>query len=945
MFSNGKVFFYLRPPLIDGILCKIQVIVKGISVTRLRVTKRSIVCVCLFFLFFSVISQESGRIKVGFTNSSAFLFENEGTYYGYAYEYLIEIAKYTGWHYEFVKGTRNECLDRLASGEIDIFPGIKRTESIADDVLVPSRSIGSWPLMLYSHSESTSFSQFNDFSQMDNLVIGIARGCEGTEILMNKSKEAGTTPLLKEYPNPSTLKLALVKKEVDLIFYSSIHFDPEVRCIASFAPEDYYIGVTRKNPTLAKKLQSAIEEIQSKNPYYNSDLHRKYYSGIHSSVHELTTTEKEFIRNSSHIKVSISSVYPPIDAADSIHGSSILMSILDLISIKTGLRFTYIISTNNAASTMNLTEGKAQVMAAVFNDFSWAEANNIYVTLPVLPIHLYEIHNKNRKPEEAPESYALTKDYFDSGVVAQTGNILVLPNLYECLKAVEKGKIDKTYTNLYALLYYSQQNGFTNLSYDGSNAVMRELCLGVAKNADRRILSIINKGISLITEEELQQVIYNNTILYSKKISLRNYIRNSTLEFTLFIILTLCILTAIIFLIILNHLRRQKNLALEKANHAKTEFLSRMSHEIRTPLTAIVGLTEMAQTKKSDEKKIGEYLDKIDISSKHLLQLINDVLDMSKINEGTLYLKKALFSLSTLLKTLYVVYQPVAEQNKIILTIQKPSTIPDSYFGDSLRIKEVLINLISNAIKYNKKEGVVTLAIEQIPTTDKKENVTLRFTVSDTGIGIHKKVLDTLFEPFERDEIADIRQITGSGLGLAICKKMLELMDSTINVSSVPGIGSSFWFDLKLTACDEDTFLNEKYGEKSLCSLEGRRLLIAEDNDMNAEIIEQLIRSLQPSDYVRVMNGKECVSVFEKSPEHYYDTIIMDIRMPIMDGYKATQHIRALNRADAKKVYIIALSANAYVEDIEMSLEAGMNAHCSKPIDKQELQIALMGGA
>lgn len=657
----------------------------------------------------------------------------------------------------------------------------------------------------------------------------------------------------------------------------------------------------------------------------------------------LSIDEQKYIAQNTFITVVITANYPPIDAADTLHGSSIMMSLLDLITEKTGLHFAYKIVPSFDVSTEYVSNNKAQIVAGIYNDPSWANGKNLIITKPILPLYFYEVFNEKLNSDSSQMSYVHTKEHPDFDDILLTSDQTdVLPSLYECLKAIDKGKFNKTYVNLYTLQYISHQNGFTNLSYNSSSVIYKELCLGISKNTDARLASILNKGISLIKENEKQEVIYKNTIFCSRNASFANFIKTSTLEFTLIFILFIIIFIAVVFLIILNHIRHKKNRALALAVKAKSDFLSRMSHEMRTPLTAIIGLTEIATKQDQEGESINSYLEKIDISSRHLLQIINDILDMTKISEGKMTLRKATFSLDDLLKAIYTVYQPFALKNNILLTIQKEASIPDTFVGDALRIKEILINLISNAIKYNKKEGVVTLAIKSIEKETVENGQTLRFTITDSGSGIHKTTLDKIFEPFERDALADINQIKGSGLGLPLTKKMIELMGSTIQVNSIPGIGSTFWFDLELPFGYISEKIIKEDKAKIKFSLQGRNILIAEDNDLNAEIIEQIILQMNPHEVVVTKNGKECCKIFEKSKEHYYDTIIMDIRMPVMDGYKATKMIRSMKRSDAKTVRIIALSANAYIEDKKQSLESGMNAHCAKPINKTELENALM---
>lgn len=440
-------------------------------------------------------------------------------------------------------------------------------------------------------------------------------------------------------------------------------------------------------------------------------------------------------------------------------------------------------------------------------------------------------------------------------------------------------------------------------------------------------------------------LIEQNEGIQEKNTGLQAYIKNYPLEtsFVFFLLIGLITISSVLF--VLAKVHKNKNLALEQADKAKTDFLARMSHEIRTPLHAIIGLNALARDKIEQNAEIDVaalYLKKIDISAHHLLDLVNNILDYSKISEGQMKIKKSTFSLNSLFSSLYDLYFIEARNKNITFSIQNTIKSTDSFIGDALLLREVLSNLLSNAIKFNKPQGVVTLSTELIDPDEQKDHkkILIRFTVSDTGVGMHRKMIEKIFVPFERDEVWDVRQVRGTGLGLPLAKNIVSLLEGNLNVKSTPGIGSTFWFDIPLHLSIEK--ITQKKGLDYTLNLEQKNVLIAEDDEISAEIIEQILMSFSANSIDKTKNGKECVKAFEKSAVGHYDFIIMDIRMPVMDGYAATKIIRQLNRPDAKQVKIIALSANAFQEDKEESASVGIDYHCAKPLNNEEFVEALL---
>lgn len=386
----------------------------------------------------------------------------------------------------------------------------------------------------------------------------------------------------------------------------------------------------------------------------------------------------------------------------------------------------------------------------------------------------------------------------------------------------------------------------------------------------------------------------------------------------------------------------EKALALaEEANRAKSDFLSAMSHDIRTPMNAIMGMTALATAHQNDAARVADYLQKISISCKHLLSLINDVLDMSQIERAQVTLNHVCIALPALIDQLSVMIAPQAKAARLKLNIDIQDVRHQDFYGDSLRINQVLINLLSNAVKFTPSGGHVDFIVTEIPALKSPDHVRYRFTVRDTGIGIPEAFLSQIFSPFSRDDSA--LRIEGTGLGLSIARGLVELMQGAISVQSQPGQGSVFVVELEfdMMRTTDDAPPETQCGvENTSNTLAGRCFLVAEDNEINAEILHELLM-VQGAHCVLTADGAQAVNAFTESLPGTYDAILMDIQMPNMNGYEAARAIRALKRPDADQIPIIALTANAFARDIRAAKAAGMTAHVAKPIDMEVLGTVL----
>ena len=377
----------------------------------------------------------------------------------------------------------------------------------------------------------------------------------------------------------------------------------------------------------------------------------------------------------------------------------------------------------------------------------------------------------------------------------------------------------------------------------------------------------------------------------------------------------------------------------EAANEAKTEFLQRMSHDIRTPINGICGFVNMADHYADDIKKQTEYRTKVKEASNLLLELVNDVLDMSKLESGEIVLEEIPFNLSSIFKEVFVVIEQMASEQNIQIEWEKKEIIHRDFIGSPGYVKRVMMNILSNAVKYNRENGHIYISCMEIPSKQ-PEMTTMEFVCRDTGIGMTEEFQKCVFEPFAQEHTGSRTKFAGTGLGMSIAKNLVEKMGGSISFESKEGAGTTFVIQVPFKI-DPDADKREEQRDVSEKSIKGLHILLAEDNELNMEIAEFVLQNVG-ADVTKAWNGQEAVELFRKSEPGGFDTILMDIMMPVMNGYEATKMIRSLDREDAKTIPIIAMTANAFEEDKKMALASGMNDHVAKPIDMNVLLPTIM---
>ena len=936
----------------------------GTSETMQTLMRKSVCALLSLLLLLSVVlpvkaAAETAPVKVVRVGSfeDTFNYVNEkGARKGYGYELLQTLSGYTGWQVEYVTCDWSDCFEKLENGEIDIMGAISYTEDRAEKMLFSDEPMGEEKYYLYADLSRADISA-SDYKTLNGKKVGVLMGTEPEVMLTEWEEKYGLKTEHVNVSNNEDAKQKLANHEIDCFvsLEESFWADLGISTITRVGKSGIYYALNKNRSDLKEELDNAMRALDEAAPFYTADLYKRYFSLDYIPI--LTGEEKAWLKEHGAIKMGFLTSDSGVSTFDPATGefTGVITDYIQFAADCLGnqeLEFQLVGYDSKEAELDALKSGEIDMIFHFDQSPNLAEEYHFACTNTTWTSNLMAVTNQQHFNENnvnriaVPQNKLSLKKYL--AFYYPQWEIVDCDTQEDAARLVKDGQADYFVTGISSENKYSKKYSFYSVPL--LNPV--KSCFAV-NSGNRSLLSILNKTIKAMPVNMLAGALamYKSS---ARKVTLSDFIKDNFFK----VMLISSIAVAVVLLTILMLLQKARKaeaaarkaasdtqelnaklqVAVEKAesaNHAKSTFLFNMSHDIRTPMNAIIGYADLASRHLDDPAKLKNYMENIQVCGQNLLMLLNNVLDLARIENDKTEMEYSVSDIEKDFRNCVAMFRNQADSKGQTLMVTTQLQYPYIY-ADIPHLTEICTNLVSNAVKYTGAGGTIRCNVTQKPG-EKEGWCDTVVTVADNGIGMSQEFQKHIFEPFERERTSTVSKVEGSGIGMGIVKKLVGLMGGTVEVESRIGVGSTFTVTIPCRIASEDETQAKREtnpsDQKCLC---GTRILLTEDNDLNAEIAVELLQE-EGCTVDRAKDGVECVDMLEKAANGTYQLILMDIQMPVMNGYDAARKIRGLDDPQKANIPIIAMTANAFTEDRQVALDAGMNDHIAKPINMNVL--------
>ena len=903
--------------------------------------------------------KEKKIIRVGSFEDTFDYVDANGVRRGYGYELMQALAGYTGWKIEHVQCDWSNCFDKLENGEIDVIGDISYTDERAQKMLFSDEPMGEEKYILYADRSHTDIGTC-DFKFMDGKRVGVLMDTEPEIMLTEWENKNGIHTEHVNVYNNDDVEEKLANHEIDCFasLEESIWSEQGISSAATIGKSGIYFAINKERSDIKTEMDYAMCQLDQDSPFFKADLYKKYFTLDYNQ--SLTGGEKSWLEEHGDIRMGFLNNDPAIFSLDK-ENEQLAGMLAEYISYAKDclgnqmLEFNIQDYDDYDEMLQALQDQEINVIFYAGRNPDLAEKKGYALTNTAWTYSLMAVTDEKNFNEDKAYTVAVPKekDALKQHLAFSypQWKLVDYDSLDDAADMIRNEKADCFLMGASQAMIYDNRQNFKSVPLTKT----MEACFAV-RAGEATLLSILNKTLKTMPSDMLTSAlaIYDST---ADKVTFYDFVKDNLL--VVFVTAGFAALGIIgMILVLLRKARKAEAVAklsasntqklndkletaLEKAEDAslaKTRFLNNMSHDIRTPMNAILGYAQLMEDelKGKDLPETSEYLEKLQQSGNLLLAIINNVLDMARIESGRMEIDENYGRIDDIRQTLFELFGDEAKKKNIALHYMI-NVEHEHILTDTTKVKEIFVNILSNAIKYTPSGGSVMINVDEL-ACDEPGYMMVSTRVSDTGIGMSQEYLTKIFDAFTRERNTTKSKIAGTGLGMSIVKKYVDLLGGTIHVESKLGKGSTFTVTLKHRIADESYYV-KKHAENPVTGskkLEGRNILLAEDNDLNAEIAAAILERAG-FHTERVEDGVQCVNRIEKMPAGTYDMILMDIQMPKMNGYKATQAIRRLPDRDKACIPIVAMTANAFEEDKRDALAAGMNGHIAKPIQVDKL--------